>query len=149
MAARDFFFISEGSGMDGCSEGLEWMFCVWNGCHPPKSHRVASHSSQTLSAESSCGNVRKSHTFSPRCNLKSIRTLKNAAPPYRVTADPYRAAPPLHTHLTSCSTEFALRSEPSRRCVPQRPRWARRTGPRVLRSNLAEPERRLARWMLA
>ena len=55
----------------------------------------------------------------------------------------------LHTHLTSCSTEFALRSEPSRRCVPQRPRWARRPGPRVLRSNLAEPERRLARWMLA
>ena len=37
----------------------------------------------------------------------------------------YRAAPPLHTHLNFCSTGFALRSEPSRRCVPQRPRWAR------------------------
>jgi len=46
-------------------------------------------------------------------------------PPRRLTTDPYRAAPPLHTHLTSCSTEFALRSDPSRR---------------VPRSGLAGPE---------
>ena len=71
--------------------------------------------------------------------------------PRRLTADPYRAAPPLHTHTSDFLLDrvIALKSEPSRRCVPQRPRWARRTGPRVLRSNLAELERRLARWMLA
>ena len=84
------------------------------------------------------------YTAVPPYRLPAVRCRRG-----RLTTDPYRAAPPSHTHLTSCSTEFALRSEPSRRCVPQRPRWARRTGPRVLRSNLAEPERRLARWMLA
>ena len=39
-------------------------------------------------------------------------------PPRRLTADPYSAVPPLYTHLTFCSTEFALMSEPSRR-VPR------------------------------
>ena len=66
-------------------------------------------------------------------------------PPRRLTADPYRAAPPLHTHLTFCSTEFALMSEPSRR-VPRSGLAGPEHRPRVLRSSLAGPERRPARW---
>ena len=58
-----------------------------------------------------------------------------AAPPYR------RPLPPYFLLDRVCADE---RTEPPG--APQRPRWARRTGPRVLRSNLAEPERRLARW---
>ena len=93
--------------------------------------------------------------LAPSCRYRAALAPRRRPPLSRSARRPmsslpsYRAAPPLHTHLNFCSTGFALRSEPSRRCVPQRPRWARRTGPRVLRSNLAEPERRLARWMLA
>ena len=55
VAARDSFFISEGSGMDVLR--LEWM--------PPSKIPSGRFSSQTLSAESSCGNVRKSTPFLP------------------------------------------------------------------------------------
>ena len=75
-----------------------------------------------------------------------------AAPPYRrPLPPPYRrshsaAPPPTRTHLTSCSTEFAMRSDPSRR-VPR----SGLAGPEepvreCSAANLAEPERRLARW---
>ena len=51
----------------------------------------------------------------PACHLLPLR---------RLTADPYRAAPPLHTHLTFCSTEFERTEPPG---APQRPRWARKS----------------------
>ena len=47
----------------------------------------------------------------------SLLPCVTAVPPYRRS---YSAAPPpTRTHLTSCSTEFAMRSDPSRR-VPRR-----------------------------
>ena len=53
----------------------------------------------------------------------SLLPCVTAVPPYRRS---YSAAPPpTRTHLTSCSTEFAMRSDPSRR---------------VPRSGLAGPE---------
>ena len=89
---------------------------------------------------------RRSYSATPRAVCPAVRCPAcRLLPPRRLTADPYRAAPPLHTHLTFCSTEFALMSEPSRR-VPRSGLAGPERRPRVLRSSLAEPERRLARW---
>ena len=86
------------------------------------------------------------YSATPRAVCPAVRCPAcRLLPPRRPTADPYRAAPPLHTHLTSCSTEFAMMSEPSRR-VPRSGLAGPERRPRVLRSSLAEPERRLARW---
>ena len=86
------------------------------------------------------------YSATPRAVCPAVRCPAcRLLPPRRLTADPYRAAPPLHTHLTFCSTEFALMSEPSRR-VPRSGLAGPERRPRVLRSSLAEPERRLARW---
>ena len=77
-----------------------------------------------------------------RRRTKSVCCRRAALPP--TLAVPRRLYS-LHTHLTFCSTEFALMSEPSRR-VPRSGLAGPERRPRVLRSSLAEPERRLARW---
>ena len=89
---------------------------------------------------------RRSYSATPRAVCPAVRCPAcRLLPPLCLTANPCRAAPPLHTHLTSCSTEFAMMSEPSRR-VPRSGLAGPERRPRVLRSSLAEPERRLARW---
>ena len=91
------------------------------------------------------------HTFVPSASAPQPpppthsltgRTAPKAPPSPR---PPNAATPPLHTHLTFCSTEFALMSEPSRR-VPRSGLAGPEHRPRVLRSSLAGPERRPARW---